>query len=213
MDVTTGTYIAFIVLMFTGACLALGLCNANDVVRSDGSKVVLMKHPSWQSEFIGLWETLRYEPMVVLLFPMFWSSNWFVTYQTNAVNGARFTTRTKALNTLLYYLAQIIGALIFGYAMDIDKVRRSVRAKASLAFLFALTMVVWGGGYAYAKLYDRDDVNTDLNPDYVPTDWQTPGYVGPMFLYIFYGFYDSVWQAAVYWYATLSPYYFDPSNL
>ncbi|TVY83363.1 UNC93-like protein [Lachnellula suecica] len=205
VTVGDGTYIAFIILMFLGACLALLLCNANDIIRPDGTKVVLMKHPSWQSEFVGLWETLRYEPLVVLLFPMFWSSNWFTTYQQNGVNGLHFTTRTKALNNLLYYLAQIIGAIIYGYAMDIQGVRRSIRARASLGVLFVLTLVIWGGGFAYAKTYTRESVNQDpkagpVDPNYKPTDWQTPGYEGPMFLYFFYGFYDSIWQASVYWY-------------
>jgi len=168
---------------------------------------VMMKNPSWQSEFVGLWETIRYEPYVVLLFPMFWSSNWFTTYQQNGINGARFDTRTKALNNLLYYLAQIIAALSLGYLLDIEKVRRSLRAKAAWGMLMVLTMVIWGGGYAFAKTYTRSDV-TSPDPDAVPPppaplspmDWEHSGYVGPMFLYFFYGFYDSLWQATVYWY-------------
>jgi hypothetical protein len=158
-----------------------------------------MKHPTFVSEIVGLWETLTYEPMVILLFPMFWSSNWFITYQANGVNNAYFSTRTKALNNLLYYLAQIIGALGFGYAMDIQAFRRSTRAKASLFFIFCLTMAIWGGGYAFAKKFTRDDVNSKLHPDYVYMDFTTKGYVGPMFLYFFYGLYDAVWQASVYW--------------
>jgi hypothetical protein len=182
--------------MFAGACLALLLCNANDIIRPDGSRVVLMKNPTWQTELIGLWETVRFEPFVVLLFPMFWSSNWFTTYQQNAVNGAHFDTRTKALNSCLYYLAQIIGALLLGYALDTPTIRRSVRAKACLLMLFVATMVVWGGGYAWQKKYTRATTSAD---DFVPTDWETPGFVGPMFLYFFYGFYDALWQASVYW--------------
>lgn len=182
--------------MFAGACLALCLCNATDIIRADGSRVVLMKNPSWQSEFIGLWETVRFEPFVILLFPMFWSSNWFYTYQQNAINGSHFDTRTKALNSCLYYLAQIFGALILGYALDTPRIRRSVRAKACLTMLFVVTLVIWGSGYAYEKQYTRATVTAD---DFVPTDWNTSGYVGPMFLYIFYGLYDSLWQASVYW--------------
>lgn len=59
-------------------------------------------------------------------------------------------------------------------------------------------MVVWGGGYAFAKTYTRESTSTESG--FVPTDWSTPGYVGPMFLYIFYGFYDALWQASVYWF-------------
>lgn len=197
--VTDGTYIGFIVLMFCGAVLALLLCNANDIVRKDGSRVILKKNPSWQSELLGLWETLRFEPLVVLLFPMFFSSNWFYVYQQNGVNSARFTTRTKALNSLLYYLAQILAAWITGVLVDVQGVRRSVRAKVTWIVLVVFTFALWGGGYAYQKDYTRESVNPELNPDYEPTDWTTPGYVGPMFLYIFYGFYDAVWQACIYW--------------
>jgi hypothetical protein len=38
---------------------------------------------------------------------------------------------------------------------------------------------------------------------FVPTDWRTPGYVGDMFLYMFYGLCDAAWQATVYWYESL----------
>lgn len=198
--VSDGTYIGFIVLMFCGAVLALFLCNAGDIVRKDGSRVILKKNPSWQSELLGLWETLRFEPFIILLFPMFFSSNWFYVYQQNAVNSARFTTRTKALNSLLYYLAQIMAAWITGVMVDMQGVRRSVRAKVTWVVLVAFTFAIWGGGYAYQKGYTRESVNVALNPDYKSTDWTTPGYAGPMFLYIFYGFYDAVWQACIYWY-------------
>ncbi|PNY22488.1 UNC93-like protein [Tolypocladium capitatum] len=198
--VTDGTYIGFIILMFLGAVLALFLCNAGDIVRPDGTRVILMKQPSWQSELLGLWETLRFEPFVVLLFPMFFSSNWFYTYQQNAVNSARFDTRTKALNSLLYFLAQIIAAAIWGYLLDVDNLRRSVRAKITWVTLVVLTFAIWGGGYAYEEGYTRESVDPKLNPDFVSMDWTTDGYVGPMFLYIFYGFYDAAWQASVYWF-------------
>jgi len=188
--------------MFFGACLALLLCNANLIIREDGSRVVLMKNPTFQTEFLGLWETIKYEPFVILLFPMFWSSNWFYTYQQNDVNGAHFDTRTKALNGVLYYSAQIVGALVLGYALDIQSIRRTVRAKAALGMLLVATMVIYGGGYAWQKNYSRASVK---EANFVPTDWSTPGYVGPMFLYFFYGFYDSLWQCSVYWFVIHFP--------
>lgn len=99
-------------MTFLGGALAWSLVNADDVVRKDGSKVVLMKHPTWKSEIVGLFETLRDDPWVILLFPMFFASNWFYTYQFNDVNLAHFNTRTRALNNVLYWTAQIFGALI-----------------------------------------------------------------------------------------------------
>lgn len=182
--------------MFFGAALALALCNANDIIRKDGSFVILMKNPTWRSEFIGLYETMKYEPFVVFLFPMFFSSNWFYVYQNNSVNSGYFNTRTKSLNNLLYWLAQIIAAGIWGYLLDFDHVRRTIRAKIALLVLFVLTFIIWGGGYAFERTYSRDDPKD--------VDWKDHGYVGPMFLYIFYGFYDAAWQATVYWYVESS---------
>ncbi|KAF3388435.1 hypothetical protein F1880_003719 [Penicillium rolfsii] len=200
--VSDGTYIAFIVLMFFGACLALFICDADKIVREDGSRVILMKSPSWWTEIYGLWETVKAEPYIILLFPMFWSSNWFYTYQQNGINGAYFDTRTKALNGFLYWFAQIVAAVIIGPLLDFEGVRRSVRAKIAFAVLFVLTMVIWGGGYAWQKHYTREDVGKDAIAagTFTPWDWTTKGYVGPMFLYFFYGMYDAVWQGVVYWF-------------
>jgi MFS family permease len=200
--VTDGTYIGLIVLMLLGAVLALGLCNAGNVVRKDGSKVILMKNPSFVTEVVGLFETLTQNPWVTLLFPMFFSSNIFYTYQLNNMNGAHFTTRTRALNNTLYWTSQIIGASIFGYALDFAKARRTVRAKASLLSLVALTFIIWGGGWAWQKNQaPREIVEADEGKSYVRIDW-TDGseYLGPMFLLMFYAFYDAAWQTCIYWY-------------
>ncbi|KAJ5494874.1 Major facilitator superfamily domain general substrate transporter [Penicillium fimorum] len=196
VNVPDSTYIVFVVLTFLGSMIGLFIADAKKVVRSDGSKVVLMKNPSWKSELIGLWMTLRSEPSVLLLFPMFWSSNWFISYQTNSVNSAYFNTRTKALNTFLYYIAHILGACFIS-TMDLNYFRRTLRARGMLVILFTLTMVIHGGGYVFQKQYTRPPggVKPSIN-----TDWTDSNYGGPMFLYFSYGFYDVVWQGAVYWY-------------
>lgn len=196
-NVNDGTYIGFIVLTSLGAALAWCLVDARHVQRADGSHIVLMKHPTWQSEIFGLYETLKTDTWVVFLFPMFLASNWFYPYQFNGVNLAKFNVRTRALNGVLYWTSQIIGAYIFGYALDLPQFRRSVRAKAAWVVLFVITMAIWGGGYAWQKQYTRSEVSAD---DYVKMDWTTSGYVGPMFLYMFYGFYDAAWQTCVYWF-------------
>ena len=214
-NVTDGTYIGFMVLTFIGACLAWTLVDARKVVRGDGSRVILMKHPSWQSEIIGLFEVLRSDVWIVFLFPMFFASNWFYTYQFNDINAAKFDIRTRSLNNTLYWTSQIIGACIFGYALDIQRVSRSTRAKAAWGVLFVITMAIWGGGYAWQKTYNRAETAPKTAPK---EDFTSSGYVGPMFLYMFYGFYDgsfhpllppgtlnthssilAAWQTCVYW--------------
>jgi hypothetical protein len=197
--VTDGTYIGFLILTLIGAFLAWFLVDAKNVIRSDGSHVILMKNPTWKTEIWGLVETFQTDPYILFLFPMFFASNWFYAYQFNGVNGARFNTRTKALNNTLYYIMQIVGAYVFGYALDYTKIRRTVRAKAAWVALMVLTMTIWGGGFAFQKGNTRADVADKKHPNVTIYDWHTKGYVGPMFLYMFYGFYDAAWQTTVYW--------------
>lgn len=189
--VSDGTYIGFMALTLTGAVLAWCLVDARHVRRADGSHVVLMKHPTWKSEFLGLWQVLRSDPYIILLFPMFLASNWFNTYQPTVVNFAKFNVRTRSLNSTLYWSSQIIAALVFGYFLDLKSFRRTTKAKAALAVLFVLTMTIWGGGYAWQKQYTRADTDSKaVAAGYVKLDWTSSGFVGPMFLYIFYGFFD-----------------------
>ena len=149
--VSDGTYIAFMILTFLGACLSWTLVSAHAVLRSDGSHVILMKHPTWQSEILGLFQVLHSDIWIVSLFPMFLASNWFYTYQFNAFNSARFDIRTRALNSILYWTSQIGGAYLFGYGLDVKGVRRRVKARVVWVVLFTITMAIWGGGYAWQK--------------------------------------------------------------
>ncbi|CAK7205277.1 hypothetical protein SEUCBS139899_008046 [Sporothrix eucalyptigena] len=201
-SVTDGTYAGFIVLMFLGAVLAMFLTNASSVVRPDGSKVILMKNPSVKTELIGLKDTLFQDPWILLLFPMFFASNTFTTYQTNDMNAAFFDTRTRALNNLLYWLSQMIGASVFGYGLDYPGIRRSMRARIALVALTVLTFAIWGGGYAWMKIQLPRALAKPTNPNYHAVDWTDGGklYIGPMFLYMAYGFYDACWQTCIYWF-------------
>lgn len=201
-SVNDGTYIGFLVLTFIGLLLAWTLVDAKSVVRSDGSKVILMKHPSWKSELIGLYETLLSDPLVILLFPMFFASNWFYTYQFNAVNLAKFNTRTRALNSVLYWSSQIVGAWVFGNALDLKSLKRTTRAYGAWVALFVLTFAIWGGGFAFQEGYTRAEYleAKEVEGSNFFIDWTEGRYIGPMFLYIFYGFYDAAWQTCVYWF-------------
>jgi hypothetical protein len=97
---------------------------------------------------------------------MFFSSNWFYVYQQNAVNGAYYTIRTKAPNSLLYWLAQIAAAAIWGYLLDLKYWRRSVRAKIARVVLFILTFVVWSGGYVHQRTYTRGMTDAEDGKDW-----------------------------------------------
>jgi hypothetical protein len=192
-SVNNGTYIAFMVLMAIGFVLCWCIVDCKHVKRKDGSRVIVIKNPTWKSEFLGLWETLINDSYIVLMFPMFLASNWFYGYHFNAVNLAYFNVRTRALNSLLYWLMQMVGAFIFGQLLDLKGLSRQWRAKLNYGILLAVTMGVWGGGYAFQKTYTRESGE-------IGVDFTDSGYIGPMFLYMFYGFYDAAFQTCTYWY-------------
>lgn len=205
-DATDATFAGFIVLMAIGAILALFMVDADRVIREDGSKVILMKNPSWSSEFIGLKDTFMAQPWIAALFPMFFVSNIFYTYQSNDMNAAHFNTRARSLNNVLYWLSQIFGAVIFGYALDFKKFSRSTRAKGSFIALSVLTLVIWGAGWAWQSKQVTREVaehkDAEGKPTYKTVDWNAGGelFIGPMFLMFFYGLYDAAWQTCIYWY-------------
>lgn len=130
---------------------------------------------------------------------MFLASNWFYAYHFTEINNAYFNVRTRALNGVVYYIMQIVGAYIFGFALDFKGVRRTMRAKIAWIALFATIMIIWGFGYKFQTTYTRESAAAAKKADKLK-DWSEPGYAGPFVLYMFYGFSDAAWQTCVYWF-------------
>jgi hypothetical protein len=89
-------------------------------------------------------------------------------------------------------LAQIFGALMFGTFLDWSRWSRRTRGIAGWVVLFVLVNVIWGGGLAFERKTNRN----------IPSPRQDifdSGYVGNLFLYMFYGFLDATWQTYAYW--------------
>ncbi|BGP58044.1 hypothetical protein JCM8202_001717 [Rhodotorula sphaerocarpa] len=196
-DSTTNTvgnpvYIALLAIAACGSFLPLLLANPATIVRSDGSRVVPPVHPTWRKELIGMWELLKSEKLLIALAPLAASSNWTYTYEQSTYNGHLFTLRTRALNSLLFWLFQMVGAGIFGVLIDLKRFSRVARAWSSFAFLLALHMAVWGATYHVQKGFHRDD-------EFVRIDLDEGRYAGYGALYVFQGILDAVTQNWAYW--------------
>ncbi|KAJ4231196.1 hypothetical protein NW757_013930 [Fusarium falciforme] len=195
-SVGDGTYIGFLALTLVGCFSSIALCKTRRVIRPDGSAIAVTQQPTWKSEILGVWKVIHSQPAILLLFPLFFASNWFYTYQFNDVNLARFNIRTRSLNNLMYWLSQIIGAYLFGILLDLKQFRRRTRSVGGLAALFITTMVTWGCGYAFQRTYTRESVASGETSH---IDWTDDAFPAPFVLYWFYGFFDAVWQTYVYW--------------
>ncbi|EJD04493.1 MFS general substrate transporter [Fomitiporia mediterranea MF3/22] len=190
--VGNGTYIAFIVLSALGALIPPLMANPNKMIRSDGSKVTAPRHPSWKTEIYGLYTTLRTDPAIILLFPMFFASNWFYTWQFNDYNGTLFNIRTRSLNNMLYWTPEIFGSLMMGLILDNKWFSRRARAFIGWTILFVTVFIVHVWAYFYQKDYTRESI-----PPLI--DFKDRTYPQHVWLYIFCGLLDSMWQATVYW--------------
>jgi hypothetical protein len=193
-DIGDVTFYVIISLSLLGTILSLLLCEAKDVRRYDGSPVSLPQIPTWKSEITGLLETLKHDTYILLFFPMFFASNFFYPYQFNTFNLATFNIRTRSLNNTLYWLAEIGGSYLAGYALDSTRIRKSLRARTAAGVLFILVFVVWAGAY----VWQRNESGT-AESGAVKKDFTEPGYVGPMLLYLSFGVFAAVWQTCLYW--------------
>ncbi|KAJ7108668.1 major facilitator superfamily domain-containing protein [Mycena epipterygia] len=196
-SVQNGTYIVFLVLRLIGALIPIIMVDPKNVIRTDGTQLPSVRNAPWKVELLGLYITLKTDPMIILLFPMFFASNWFYTWQFKEYNGALFNIRTRSLNSMLYWSAEIVGSLVMAGILDKKNVRRRVRAFTGWGIAFIMVFVVHIWGYEYQKDYSRESLSIIDPADRI--DFSEKEYVGKVFLYIFFGIFDAMWQITVYW--------------
>lgn len=198
--VSDSTYIAFVVVMLFGWALSIFVCSTESLSGkysgdriSEESKALNLEN--FRTTII---QTLRilFDWKVMCLYPMFFNANVFYSYQQNNVNGMTFNLRTRSLNSALYWIAQMVAGILFGYVLDIKPLNRRTRAIIGWTILFVTGMAIWGGGYRF-QVWDDRRLKQGLKQDIDYKDGSI--YLGPMFLYFFYGAYDAIWQSYCYW--------------
>ncbi|EGO00182.1 hypothetical protein SERLA73DRAFT_52878 [Serpula lacrymans var. lacrymans S7.3] len=188
----SGTYIGFLVLTLIGVCIPFFMADPNKMIRTDGTKVARVQHPTWKHEFYSLYVTLKTDPFIVLLFPMFFASNYFYTWQFDDYSAALFNIRTRSLNNLVYWSCQIFGSIAIGLVLDTPRLRRRVRAFSGWAILLAMVFGVYGWAYYYQKGYTRAMATPTM-------DFSDKGYAAYCWLIIFYGLFGAMWETMAYW--------------
>jgi hypothetical protein len=186
------TYIAFIIIMAVGTLIALSLAPPSSVTHSNGDHILVQKFPTWTGEIVAIFKLFLDWRMLVLI-PMFLSSNWFYSYQFSTVNGFYFSIRTQSLNNIFYWFSQIGGSYAFARVLDYQGVNRRTRALWGLTIVTIAFVGTWIGGIFFQKTYNINDPKP--NHDFS----EGASYVGPLFLYIFYGLNDAAWQTFCYW--------------
>ncbi|KAF9086712.1 hypothetical protein BGX27_003115 [Mortierella sp. AM989] len=192
VSLNDSTYIAFMVVMALGTLIALSLVPPSSVVHDNGDKIQIQSFPTWTGEIAAILKLFLNWRMIVLI-PMFLSSNWFYPYQFATVNGFYFNNRTQALNNICYWSSQIIGSWTFARVLDYQGVNRKTRSFWGLAIVTVCFVATWVGGIFYQQGY------TLATGKQAHDFKEGASYVGPLFLYIFYGLNDAAWQTYCYW--------------
>lgn len=192
-SVNDQTYIAFMCFMSAGALLSLAILPPSRVVRDDGSHCTNIKYSNVSTESVEILK-LFLNWRLLLIVPAAWASNFFYTYQFNNVNGLMFTLRTRGLNNVFYWGAQMVGSVAIGYVLDFSFKSRRKRGFLGIGIVGLLGTAIWGGGLANQLNYSAKDPPQRL-------DFKASGssFAGPFVLYFSYGLLDAMFQSMVYW--------------
>lgn len=185
--------------MFCGALGSVFICSRDKILPQNTINNAPVQIVTWTSAFSNLASSLRTHKRIIMLFPMFFVSNYYYPYIFNDMNLRTFNIRTRALNNTLFWMMEIPGSFLTGWILDQKRLSRPVRARFGYIFVLVLTTALWTGGCLWQKGYSGAVV---WSPDFVPVDLNDSGYVASVILFMFYGFFDAVWQSFIFWYVT-----------
>ncbi|KAG9320929.1 hypothetical protein KVV02_001734 [Mortierella alpina] len=195
-DVSSNTYIVYMVIMGVSTLLAVFLARPSTIVRDNGEPVTVAKFAGLKAEGLAILSVFC-DWRMLLLIPAFFFSNFSYTYQFNDFNGFNFNIRTRSLNSLIFWVAQIIGALVIGYLLDRIPVKRPKRAKLGLLVIALLFMATWIAALMMQlkHKWERKALQRKELIDY----GHGTNYTGLLAIYAMFGFCDAAFAVYCYW--------------
>lgn len=187
------TYITFMCFMSVGTILSLAMLPPSRVVRDDGTRCTNIKYSKVSTEAKEILKLFKNWKMLLLV-PASWASNFFYSYQFNNVNAMMFNLRTRGLNNVFYWAAQMLGSIGIGYILDFSFKSRRTRGLVGIGVVALFGTAAWAGGLANQLNYTRGNP-----PKRLDFKMSGNGYAGPFLLYFCYGLLDSMFQSMVYW--------------
>ena len=98
--------------------------------------------PTWREELKGLLAVTT-DWKILILTPAFLASNWFYAYQF-ALNAAYFSLRSRALNSMMYWLFQMFGSFAISGVLDYKGWERRTRGLVGLSWVSLLLFLRFG---------------------------------------------------------------------
>ncbi|CAL1404004.1 unnamed protein product [Linum trigynum] len=193
-SVNDATYIGFMCFMAAGTLLSFAILPPSKVIRDDGSQCTLTNHSKPSTEAIEILKLFKNWKML-LLAPAAWASNFFYAYEFNNVNAAQFNLRTRGLNNVSYWAAQMLGSIAIGYVFDLRSLTRKRRGFLGIGTVSLIGTAIWSAGLVNQLDYSFQDM-PDPRLDFVGSRFK---FAGPYVLFFSYGLFDAVFQSMIYW--------------
>ncbi|KAJ9642215.1 hypothetical protein H2204_002584 [Knufia peltigerae] len=194
-SVSTGVYLAFMIIMLTAIATSWLLLPPHLVVRGDGTVPLLEDAIGPRQEFHEFVQLFKDYRLLALL-PMFFSSNYFYSYQ-GAITAFLFNGRTRALTALLTGVGSITGAILIGLVTDQLPFHRRTRALCGLVVVLLMNILVWSGGLGFQVKFSRTDEL--ILGGHRPLDWTVHAAAGPLILLMAYYLADAMYQGLAYY--------------
>ncbi|KAG0271217.1 hypothetical protein BGZ95_000980 [Linnemannia exigua] len=194
-DISPSTYIVYMVVMGISTCFAFFLSKPSTIVRDNGEPVIVEKFAGVRAEFRAILSVFC-DWRMLLLIPAFFFSNFSYTYQFNDFNGFNFNIRTRCLNSIVFWVAQIVGALVIGHLLDRLPWKRPKRAMLGLAVVAVLFMATWIGAFMMQvkhnwqrRVYNKDLIDYEHGSIYSEL----------LAIFTMFGFCDAAFAVYCYW--------------
>ncbi|ODO05922.1 hypothetical protein I350_04983 [Cryptococcus amylolentus CBS 6273] len=202
-EVSTVIYVVFMIIQLTSILTSWLVLPPHLVIRGDGTVVKIEDAITPKEEFkyfLGMFKDIK----MLLLFPMFFASNYFYAYQ-GAITTFLFNGRTRALVSLLTGVGAVTGAVFIGTVLDKMPVfSRKKRSLIGLGVVAVLNIIIWAGGLGFQVQFSRAT-------DHTVWDWSEGPAVGPIILLMAYYIGDASFQGLAYY--TMSCITNDPFRL
>ncbi|KAK4234383.1 major facilitator superfamily domain-containing protein [Achaetomium macrosporum] len=187
--VTPDTYIVFIVIQCLALPFAFLLSPLEKVVRSDGTRILVSEKLRSRDEFKLIKSTLTSRLILLSAFWALWSFFYSGTWSTYL--ATYFSTRARALSSLISPFFCIIGCFGLGFILDLKGVSQRRRAQLGL-----WTVVILNAGVYVWSIIMQVDFNR-RNPGHI--DWDEPLYAKSFLPYFFVQTTGPLSQSYMYW--------------
>ncbi|OWZ59525.1 hypothetical protein LQV05_004386 [Cryptococcus neoformans] len=187
--VTPDTYVAFLIIESLAFPFAFLISPLHNVVRSDGTRIRVSKPLSTKQEFRQILTTMTSKLVLLSAIWAIWSFFYSGTWSTYL--ATYFSTRARALSSLISPFFCIIGCFGLGFILDIKGLSQRRRAQLGLFTVIILNTGVYIWTIIMQVRFNRN------NPGAI--DWNDSLYPSAFLPYFFVQTTGPLSQSYMYW--------------